>query len=599
MPDTVEDVIAARIDRLSRDDRHLLRRMSVLGQSFPADLLADVVGELPADDDPTWRRLDELVTRGADGTVAFRNALLRDCAYDGLSFRLRRQLHTMAGDSLLRTASRRGDEQPELLSFHYLHAQRYDEAWRYSLQAAARSTAVYANYEATEYYERALTAGRRLEVAPDRLADVHESLGDARNLIGDYTGAAAAYRASRRLVAEDPVSQARLILKLARVQGWLDRYANALRWITRGIRTLEGASGDGVARQRAELFGWYGRFCQESGQHRRAITWCTRAVAEAGPAGDRQVLAEALRVIDWAKMDLGRLERPENWERAFALFEEIGDLPGQAGVLNMMGAFAYFRGDWDEAVALYRRAQETVRRTGNAVMDAFYVFNIGEIALDRGHLDEAAKAFETASRTWRAAGYRSGAADASGKLARVAIGRRRFDEALELLEEAMDAFRDIGSLSDSLEVQARRAECLLLSGNTDGALAAVDQALAAAQSLGGVAPQLPLLLRVQGCALALDSRSNAAEEALLRSLEAANARGAEYESALTMRLLAQLDTPGTAGRREEFRRRGRPSWKSSRWRGRWTTRSAIRESTKAPTPAADRASSTGMLTVRR
>jgi hypothetical protein len=33
---------------------------------------------------------------------------------------------------------------------------------------------------------------------------------------------------------------------------------------------------------------------------------------------------------------------------------------------------------------LYRRAQATARRTGNAVMDAFYVFSIGEIALDRG-----------------------------------------------------------------------------------------------------------------------------------------------------------------------------------------------------------------------
>jgi len=557
MPDTVEDVMAARIDRLSSGDRHLLRRMSVLGRSFHTDLLADVVGDLPDDADPIWRRLDPFITRSGDGTLAFRNTLVRDCAYDGLSFRLRRQLHTSAGDSLQRAAAGQGVERPELLSFHYLHAQRYEEAWRFSLDAAARSTAVYANYEAAEYYERALSAGRRLaDLPPGRLAEVHEALGDARNLIGDYIGAASAYRASRRLVGEDPVSQARLILKLARVQGWLDRYANALRWITKGIRTLEPASGEDVARQRAELFGWYGRFCQESGQHRRAITWCTRAVAQAEQAGDRQVLADALRVIDWAAMDLGRLERPENWERALTLFEELGDLPGQAGVLNMLGGFAYFRGDWDEAVALYRRAQDTVRRTGNAVMDAFYVFNLGEIALDRGQLDEAARAFESVSRTWRAAGYRSGAADANGKLARVAIGQRRFDDALALLDAAMEAFQDIGSLSDSLEVQARRAECLLQSGDADAALAAVDQALAAAQSLGGVASQLPLLLRVRGSALAHRGRMEEAEEALRKSLEAADVRGAEYESALTMLALAALDTPGTAPSRDEFRRRG-------------------------------------------
>ena len=47
LPDSVEQVVAARIDRLSPDDRHLLRRISVLGQSFPHELLADVVEDVP------------------------------------------------------------------------------------------------------------------------------------------------------------------------------------------------------------------------------------------------------------------------------------------------------------------------------------------------------------------------------------------------------------------------------------------------------------------------------------------------------------------------------------------------------------------------
>ncbi len=555
LPDSIEDVVAARIDRLSGEDRYLLRRMSVLGQSFPSDLLADVVGQLPVANDPAWSRLEPFVNRDDRGTVAFRNALLRDCAYDGLSFRLRRELHALAGDTIQASTADRGEEQPELLSFHYLHAQRFDDAWTYSLQAAARAAAVYANTEAAEYYERAVTAGRRLShLAPGELSRVHESLGDARNLTGDYIDAAVAYRAARRLVADDPVSQARVILKLARVQGWLDRYANALRWITKGLRVLDTSSGEEVVRQRAELAGWYGRFCQESGHHRRAIAWCAQAVAEAEETDDRHVLADALRVIDWAKMDLGQLDRPDNWERSLALFEELDDLPGQAAVLNALGAFAYYKGDWDEAVTLYRRAQETVRRTGNDVMDAFYVFNIGEIALDRGDLDEAARAFSRVSRTWRAAGYRSGAADADGKLGRVATGRERFDQALVLYQGAIDEFRNIGSQSDALEVQARMAECQLLSGDTDTALATVDQALATAQSLGGVAPQLPMLQRVRGSALAVRGQHEAAEEALRQSLDAARSRGAEYEAALTMRVLAELDTQAVALDRDELRR---------------------------------------------
>lgn len=543
LPDLVEDVVVARIDRLSAVDRELLRRMSVLGQSFSRELLVDVDDDAPDEGDPTWSRLDAFVVRDEFGNLAFRNALLRDSAYNGLSFRLRHELHSRAADALRCAAERKGEEYPELLSFHYLHAQRFQEAWLHSLQAAERAKAIYANVEAAEYYERAVTAARRLpELDPVEIAGVHEALGDARNLTGNYMGAATAFRYARRLIASDSVIEARLLLKLARVEGWLDRYTSALRWITRGLNILDGIESTEAGRQRAELLGWYGRFCQEGGKHRLAIKWCTQAVEQAELAEDKETMADALRIIDWANMDLGKLENPVNWERALRLFEEIGDLPGQAGVLNMLGGLAYFKGNWDEAEVLYRRAQATVRRTGNAVMDAFYVFNIGEIALDQGRLDDAEQAFVAVSRTWRAAGYRAGAADAKGKLARVRARQGRHDEALALFESVIEEMVAIGSRSDALEATARMAECLLLSGDFAEALAVSDRCLDLAQNLGGVPPQIPLIHRVRGAVLANSGDVGAAIEALSQSLIAARSRGAEYEAALTLRVFAECES---------------------------------------------------------
>jgi class 3 adenylate cyclase/tetratricopeptide (TPR) repeat protein len=540
LPDSVEDVVVAHIDRLPTIDRQLLRRMSVLGQSFSADLLSEVLEDIPETNDPAWTRLEPFIVHDAAGNLAFRNALLRDCAYNGLSFRLRRALHSRAGDTIARASAEGGDDQSGLLSFHYLHAQRSEEAWSYSLQAAELAKGIYANVEAAEYFERAIAAGRRLsQLSSADVAQAHEGLGDARNLTGNYAGAASAYRAARRVVGDNVVAQARMLLKLARVEGWLDRYTNALRWITRGIGILKDVDGADAARQRAELFGWYGRFCQEGGKHRQAITWCTQAVEQAEAVGDKETTADALRIIDWAKMDLGLLEDPVNWERALHLFEEVGDLPGQAGVLNMLGGFAYFRGDWDGAVALYRRAQATARRTGNAVMDAFYVFNIGEIALEQGSLSEAEDAFVAVNRTWRAAGYRSGAADAKGKLARVKAAQGRYEEALELFASCIGEMNDIGSRADALEASARMAECLLSSGDDVGALAQADRCLALAQDLGGVPPQIPLIHRVRGAALARLGQQAEARDALEQSLSAARSRGAEYEAAQSERLLAE------------------------------------------------------------
>ena len=541
LPDTIDGVVATRIDSLSTDDRYLLRRLAVLGQAFPLDLARGVLEDLPHASDPVWQRLDEFLVRDRDGTVGFRNVLLRDSAYDGLSFRQRRTIHNRAGDTIRKTTWDGGDTQPEILSFHYLNGQRWDEAWDYSLMAAERAKAVHANFEAADFYERAIVAGRRIsDRTTEEMARANEELGDARSRTGSYAPAAAAYRAVRRLVRGDPVAEARLVLKLARVQGWSDRYATAMRWITKGLRLLDEVDGNPAARVRAELLSWYGRFCQEAGHHTRSIEWCTRAIAEAEAAGEQVALAEALRVMDWAAMELGRREEPVNSARALAIYEELGDLPGQANALNLLGMSAYWRGDWDAALDYYRRCLAIDRRTGNPVNVAFQQYNIGEIALDQGHLDEAEARMADAVLEWRGAGYRSGVAAATSMLARVAAGRGAYPEALRLGEEAIAEFRAIGSHAEELEAQARQAETLLLSGDPGTALSTADAAVAQARSLGGVSAQLPLLHRVRGAALARGGDAAAARDALADSLEAARHRDAEHEVALTLRAMAGL-----------------------------------------------------------
>ena len=405
--------------------------------------------------------------------LAFPNGLLRDSAYDGLSFRQRREIHNRAADTLRRTAAGQDGLHPELLSFHYLNAQRYEEAWVYSHQAAMRAKEVYADYEATEFFERALSAGRRLDsLSATEVSSVYEELGDARVRTGGYAAAATAYRAARRLVRGDPPTEARVVLKLARVQGWLESYAMALRWITKGLQLLEGVDGGAPSSERAELMCWYGRFCEEAGHHNRAISWCSRAATEAEAAGDRAALADALRFIDWPKMELGQLDEPTNSERALAIYEELGDLTGQAHTMNVLGAHAYWKGDWDRALECYRNCLVIDRRTGNPINVAFGHLNIGEIELDQGHLDEAEAQFIEAVREWRAAGYRSGVASATVMLARVAACRGRHDDAQRLFDEAVAEFRAIGSRPEVVEALARQAEGLLIGGDPAGALVA-------------------------------------------------------------------------------------------------------------------------------
>ncbi len=545
LPDSIEAVIAARIDRLSAEDRQFLRRASVLGRTAPVELLGAVLDGVPAAADPIWARLGEFAARDEMGNLVFRHALLRDSAYDGLSYRLRRRLHASAGEAIRVAAGDKAQEHAELLSLHYLQAQEYGEAWTYSLVAAERAMTVYANVDAAEFYERALTAARRLpELTNRQLAGVHEALGDARERSGGYVQAVVQYRAARRLVGDDPLADARLMLKLSRIHGWQDGYADALRWITRALHLLQGVEGLEAERQRAQLMAWYGRFCQERGHHGRAITWCQRAIAQAELADEKDALANALAVLDWAQMELGRLDRPTNWERGLALMEQLGDLDGQSRMFNALGMFAYFRGRWDEAHELYGRAQDLARRSGSPVHLAVYEGNMAEIALDQGRAEEAERLFESVSRTCRAAGHRSGETHVTGSLARAAARLGRYDDANRLFEEAWQKAEELGGQAESLEVGARWAEGRLLAGDVAGARARAEAGLERARGLGGVAQQLPLLHRVRGVALARGGDHHGAAVELGQSLEAARLLHVDYEVALTMGVMAALGLEG-------------------------------------------------------
>ncbi len=107
-----------------------------------------------------------------------------------------------------------------------------------------------------------------------------------------------------------------------------------------------------------------------------------------------------------------------------------------------------------------------------------------------------------------------------------------------------------------LEVQAGLAECLLLEGDVAGARSLADETIAQAQALGGVAPQIPALLRVRGAALAISGDEAGARESLRQSLQAAEVREAEYETALTLRVLAALEAD--PGEREVLARSAEP-----------------------------------------
>jgi class 3 adenylate cyclase/tetratricopeptide (TPR) repeat protein len=543
LPESVEGVVTSRIDNLAPADRALLRWASVLGASFSSELVASVLEDDPdaALDSESWDRLAEFVERDpyAAGTFHFRHALIRDAAYEGLSFRRRRELHARVAEVVGETAAD-AEEVAETLSLHFSLAERHEETWRFSLLAAKRARAKFANADAAELYRRALAAAPSVEsLAPAEVGRAWESLADVLELGGDYRGARLAYRQARARLRFDPDALAGLCLKEGRLRENEGHYAEALRWYERGLRRATELESEPQIRHRLRLSLGYAAARFRQGAFEECVEWVERVIDDARTAGALPELAHAYYLVHLAYTSLGSPKRHEVRDLALPIYEELGDLLGQANALNNLGIDAYYEGRWDEALGYYERSRAARRRIGDVVGAATIANNLAEILSDQGRLAEAETELREVRAICEAAGSRLMAAVADANLGRAAARAGRTEEARELLTAAASALREIDAGSFVVEVHARLAEAALFGGDADLALATVAETEAITGTSAPPAVQA-LLHRVRGQALHLGGEVEAAGRELEESLRIAREGRMLYEEGLTLEARARL-----------------------------------------------------------
>ena len=552
LPDTVEALVATRIDRLAPGDRALLRWASVLGSSFSGAVIVDVLEDDPsaASDSEAWDRLSEFVERDPEtpGGFRFRHALIRDGAYEGLSYKRRRELHGRVADVIQRREGSQADESAELLSLHYDRAERWPETWHYSVEAARRAEEKYANVETAQFLERALAAAKSWPEAPDdEVARVWELLGDVRMRMAAYEEAATAYGRARSFWRGEPVQEARLMQQEAVVRLRRGNYPQALRRLTQALRLVEGADGVDAAAQRAWLYTWYAGVLQHQWRPLDAISWCNRAIAEAEASDAEDALAYAYFILDWAFLALGRRDEAVYSPRAVEIYERLGVLDRLAWALNIMGGRAYLAGRWEEAIEYADRARTTFLRIGDEMNATVAGLNVACIRSDQGRLDDAEPLFRRSLELRRAAGNPLKIGEAASELGRFAGRIGNFEEAQTLLGEARELFSTEGDDVEALAADVWRVECFVQQGASAAALELADDALARTKTVPGVAILAATLHRLRGWAYMqlrdLENAGAAFEESLdLARFEGENLgmRSADYELALTLDALGQL-----------------------------------------------------------
>lgn len=550
LPDSVEAAAMARIDRLAPHDRTLVRRASVLGVSLHPRTLAWVLDDdMPSPDDRTWERLGEFFEAEGDGFIKFRRALLRDAAYEGLPFRLRRALHAAIAEHLPDEPGG-AEDAIDALSLHTFLAGRFDDAWRYGRMAGDQARDKAAPSEAARFYRRALDAARASEDAdvPDpELAAVTEALGEMLLRAGELDEAPRVLARARRLYRDDPLAQSRLLLREAYVAERVGRADLVVRRAKRVVNALASVESQEAAELRAQAAVSLAAARQIQGKTAESVKVSVAAIEQARSAHDRKALADASVVLDWGLLELGRLDEAVHLPEALAIYESLGDLHSAASVHNAMGGVAYFQGRWAEAMDQYEAMVVTKERLGDPVHAANGALNIAEVLSDQGRWDEADERLRRVLRVARGAKEELLVAYATSYLGRVASRSGRAEEAMSLLTEGRSDLQSQGADREVEQVDSWIAEAALFAGRWSEGLAAADATTDAAGASGA------LLHRVRGLALARLGNAEAARAALESSLVAAEQEGSSSERAFTERALLDLwpDDAASGGWRDD------------------------------------------------
>jgi predicted ATPase/class 3 adenylate cyclase len=409
LPESVQGVVAARLDVLAAEEKALLQDAAVVGKVFWSGAVAATGGLSPASVEERLHALErrDFVRRGRRSSVAgeteyaYRHVLVRDVAYGQIPRGLRGEKHRRAAQWIESLSPDRSEDRAEMLAHHYLSALEFTRA---------------AGQETTELAERARFA---LREAGDRALALNVSTAAARFYAGALElwppedterpellfrfGSALHSAGDER--AQEALEQAREVLL---EHGERERAAESCSllaelWWHRGLRervqehlqqSLALVEGERMSASKARVLANVSRYLMLAGEPHEAIRSGRDAMAMAEALGLEEIRAHVLNNVGLARVFSGDGGGIEELERSVELARSVNS-PELTRALNNLGViYLDVRGELERSYELRAAAVATAERFGDTPTSSFARAFLILYDFLRGNWDEYVDAAE-------------------------------------------------------------------------------------------------------------------------------------------------------------------------------------------------------------
>jgi class 3 adenylate cyclase/tetratricopeptide (TPR) repeat protein len=446
IPDTLQALIAARIDGLQREQRLVLQRAAVVGRIFWTGAIAHLSPDL----EEAEQALEQLLLRDfviresrssirGEQAYKFKHVLIREVAYKALTKAARAEHHMRFAEWL---HEKTGEELLEIRAFHLdqaaqLHAE-LDGAVSSELAASAARALGKAGDRAMS--REAFRTARRLHLRAAELDPTLDRRYDAARAawrLGDYTTVAVEMEELRAAAeGKDAKLEGRALTALAEVA--LYNRGDAQQALELAERALEVLEPGDVARFDAywtlsSIASWLG--------DTDTVHGAAKAAREVARAAGRQDY-EALATIALAEDYIYRLRIDDAEplvERALELAESSGSVVGRALAENVRSCLLQERGRLEEAYAAAQASRDLLAELGFTVREGKALIRMAVTSLALGESERAEELFREAVRLLKGVGDRAYLCEAQRRLAQLALARGDIGVAERLALEARES----------------------------------------------------------------------------------------------------------------------------------------------------------------
>jgi tetratricopeptide (TPR) repeat protein len=194
IPDTIQGIISARMDRLEDNLKRTIQIASVIGRDFAFRILQLITGRREELNSYllNLQGLELIYEKSLfpELEYIFKHALIQEVAYNSLLLSRRKEIHKKIGQAIEQIYPERLEEFYEMLAYHCYEGENWAKAFDYLEKAGDKFASAYANQEALDYYDKALEVGAKMGNASlVKSAELAKKRGMVNSLIGEFQGA--------------------------------------------------------------------------------------------------------------------------------------------------------------------------------------------------------------------------------------------------------------------------------------------------------------------------------------------------------------------------------------------------------------------------